>query len=125
MDYIFQNKAFQLCSLTLEHTLISEDTRGELEEIPTIIGPKTDLYQVNPLSGDSFDESVLHPTDSQQQEQVQQPVVEEVPETSGEAPIEDPEPATVAPSVSTADETNVPESSSEGQSEGNNDNQEQ
>lgn len=68
-----------LFSYIRTHAYISEDTRGELEEIPTIIGPKTDLYQVNPLSGDSFDESVLHPTDSQQQEQVQQPVVEEVP----------------------------------------------
>ncbi len=67
-----------LFSYIRTHAYISEDTRGELEEIPTIIGPKTDLYQVNPLSGDSFDESVLHPTDSQQQEQVQQPVVEEV-----------------------------------------------
>ena len=68
-----------LFSYIRTHAYISEDTRGELEEIPTIIGPKTDLYQVNPLSGDSFEESVLHPTDSQQQEQVQQPVVEEVP----------------------------------------------
>lgn len=37
--------------------------RGEVRDIPEIIGPKTDLYTVNPLSGESFDESVLHPTD--------------------------------------------------------------
>lgn len=45
------------------HAYITDDDRPDLEDIPTIIGPLTSLYTVDPLSGDEFDESVLHPTD--------------------------------------------------------------
>ncbi len=83
-----------LFSYIRTHAYITEDTRGELEEIPTIIGPKTTLYQVDPLSGNTFDDSVLHPTDTQSVESqapVQdvtpnEPVVPDVP--TEETPIE-------------------------------------
>lgn len=44
------------------HALISEDRRPQpLDEMPYIYGPITEIYTVDPLSGQEFDESVLHP----------------------------------------------------------------
>lgn len=45
------------------HAYITEDSRPKpLAEIPTIYGPKTDLYYINPLNNQTFSEDVLHPS---------------------------------------------------------------
>ena len=52
------------------HALITEDSRPQpLDPVPYIYGPITEIYTVDPLSGQEFDESVLHP-EAQQTETV-------------------------------------------------------
>lgn len=46
-----------------KHAYITDDSRSALQPIPEIIGPKTNLYALNPLTGDTFDNSVLQPKD--------------------------------------------------------------
>ena len=89
----------------------------EHTDVPEIIGPKTDLYTVNPLSGKSFDESVLHPAD---------PTVEPAQETNevtNDAPVEEPtEPTPEQPSESQSEPdsqpTSLPEETQESTQEG-------
>ena len=70
------------------HALITEDERPQpLAEMPYIYGPITEIYTVDPLSGQEFEESVLHPEGEEAYSETytpQEPVPEEtaVPEES-------------------------------------------
>ena len=45
------------------HAYAVDDTRPKpLASIPSIIGPKTTMYSINPLNNETFDENVLNPT---------------------------------------------------------------
>lgn len=87
-----------LFSYIRTHASTMKDERPEIKEIPEIIGPKTDLYTVNPLNGDSFDESVLHPSDPPQEQEPPQPTpTEDITETpvpteeTSQPPVEEPQ----------------------------------
>lgn len=87
------------------HAYQTEDRRPQpLEEIPYIIGPKTELYEVNPLNNQAFPpelsgepeapaEEVPESTEWEEPEEYTEPEVPAEPEVPEEVPVEEAPPA--------------------------------
>ncbi len=96
------------------HALETEDTRPSLVGIPTIIGPLTNLYNTNPLTGKQFDDSVYHPAEATTVPEptpvvTTEPEVEPIPEEPVTTPVpqEEPVPQVVEPEPEVQEETPV------------------